>query len=70
MERETNLLEAISMLAPGRGLRRAGREELGYRAPQVSSRKTGNFCRNSATTALFLSVQVSQNIQKKAGLSA
>ena len=32
---KTNLLEAISMLAPGRGLRRAGREELGYRTSQA-----------------------------------
>ena len=28
---KTNLLEAVSMLAPGRGLRRAAREEVGYR---------------------------------------
>lgn len=28
---KTNLLEAISMLAPGRGLRRANRDEFGYR---------------------------------------
>ena len=29
---KTNLLEAVSLLAPGRGLRRAAREEVGYRA--------------------------------------
>ena len=29
---KTNLLEALSLLAPGRGLRRAPRDELGYRS--------------------------------------
>ena len=62
---KTNLLEAISMLAPGRGLRRAGREELGYRNPQAQqSENWAIFAEIHGHGPSFIGTGISEHTEK------
>ena len=52
---KTNMMEALSLLAPGRGLRRASRDAFGYRAPFQIEDGAGDI--KSAPWAVFAEIE-------------